>query len=139
MFKIFSKSKKILFTFYAFVLNLVFAKTVLAADESCMPDFFKRFEFTVRGGKTENAAQGLTQICTAAGAIKFAIDGTLILAGSIAVLFIMMGGFWYLTSGGNEETAEKGKKTLVNSIIGLVVIIMAYAIVRIITSLVTSG
>ena len=57
----------------------------------------------------------------------------------VAVLFIMLGGFWYLTSAGNEESAEKGQKTLTNAIIGLVVIILAATIVRIIANTVIAG
>ena len=143
------KRQKFLFGLCLSVLNFVFVKIVFAAENityrvtstsnnSCMPDFFKKFEFTV-GSSTQNAAQGLTNICTAADLIKFAIDGILLFAGSVAVLFIMVGGFWYLSSGGNEETAEKGRKTLMNSIIGLVVIIMAYAVVRVIANVLVTN
>ncbi len=56
-------------------------------------------------------------------------------AAIVTVVFLIIGGFWYLTSAGSEELAEKGRKTLVNSIIGLVIIIMAFAIVRIVGNL----
>ena len=54
------------------------------------------------------------------------------LAGAIAVLVLIVGGFWYITSGGNEEQAEKGKKAIINALIGVVVIVLSYAIVTII-------
>lgn len=56
----------------------------------------------------------------------------LFFAGTIAVLFVVIGGFWYLTSGGNEETAEKGRKTVTNAIIGIIIVVMSYAIIRVI-------
>jgi hypothetical protein len=115
--------------------NLLFAHKVLA-DSTC-DSFYKQFNFVI-GGQPDNTVQGLPQYCTASSVLTFAINGTLIFAGSIAVLFLMTGGFWYLTSGGNEEQAEKGKKTVVNSILGLVIIIMSFAIVRVVTSLLTS-
>ncbi len=59
-------------------------------------------------------------------------------AGIIAVVFLVLGGYWYMASGGNEELAEKGKKTIVNFVLGLVVIIMAYAIVTILFNTLTS-
>ncbi len=59
------------------------------------------------------------------------------LAGLVGVLFLIIGGYWYLASAGNEETAEKGKKTIINAIIGLVVIILAYTIVTIIANTLT--
>lgn len=54
------------------------------------------------------------------------------IAGIIAVLFIIIGGFQYITSGANQELAETGKKTLRNAIIGLIVIILSYVMVSVI-------
>jgi len=48
-------------------------------------------------------------------------------AGGIAVLFIVYGGIIYIT--GAEKGAERGKTILTNAIIGLVIIILSYAIV----------
>ncbi len=77
------------------------------------------------------------QYCSINALVLWLIETGLILAGTVAVLFIMLGGFWYLTSAGNEESAEKGQKTLTNAIIGLVVIILAATIVRIVANTVT--
>ena len=63
----------------------------------------------------------------------------LLFAGAIAVVFVIIGGYQYIASGGNEETAEKGKKTLINAIIGIVVIVLAYAIINVIVNLVGSS
>lgn len=59
------------------------------------------------------------------------------LAGVIAVLILIVGGFWYITSSGNEEQVEKGKKAIINAIIGLVVVMLSYAIVTIISTTLT--
>ncbi len=56
---------------------------------------------------------------------KLALD----LIGGIAVIFILIGAFWYITAFGNEEKAQKGKTTLLWAIIGLVVIILAQVII----------
>src|SRR5262245_16061209 len=56
------------------------------------------------------------------------------LAGLVAVLFLIIGGFRYITSAGNEETAENAKKIITNAIIGVVVIILAFVIVRVISN-----
>lgn len=63
----------------------------------------------------------------------------LFIAGAIAVLFVIIGGFQYVTSGGNEESAKKGKKTLTNAIIGIVIIILAYAIINVVVNTVGRG
>ena len=59
------------------------------------------------------------------------------LAGLIAVFFLIIGGYQYMTSAGNEELAERGKRTLQNAIIGLVIIILSYAIVTVISNSLT--
>jgi hypothetical protein len=67
--------------------------------------------------------------------IKFLLT----MSGVVAVVAIMIGGFWYMTAAGNEEQAEKGKNTLTNFFLGLVVILMAYALVTILNNLLTQG
>ena len=37
-------------------------------------------------------------------------------------------------AGGNEETAESAKKTIINAIIGIVVVILSFVIVRVISN-----
>lgn len=51
------------------------------------------------------------------------------LAGIVAMIYIVVGAFNYLTAYGNEQKAEAGKNTLMWAIIGLVVIILARLIV----------
>ncbi|MDE2311950.1 MAG: TrbC/VirB2 family protein [Patescibacteria group bacterium] len=71
--------------------------------------------------------------------IKTVINWLLGIAFGIAVLFLIIGGFWYITSAGNEETAEKGKNTAINAIIGIVIIILSYVIVNVVANLVSSS
>ncbi len=77
------------------------------------------------------------------GLITTVINWMLAIAFGIAVLFLIIGGFWYITSAGNEETAEKGKNTAINAIIGIVIIILSYVIVNVVSNFVgrsgTSG
>lgn len=50
------------------------------------------------------------------------------LSGSVALLMFMYGGVMWLTSGGNAERVERGKKIFTWATIGLVIIFGAYAI-----------
>lgn len=61
------------------------------------------------------------------------------LAGLVAVLFLLIGGFRYITSAGNEEVAEQAKKIIINAIIGIVVIILSFVIVRVISQTLISN
>lgn len=67
------------------------------------------------------------------------IEILLYFAGGIAVLFLIIGGFQYIAARGNEETTEKAKKTITGAIIGIIIIVMAFAIVAIVNSLLTRG
>lgn len=83
-----------------------------------------------------NAGQGtgLPTESTASGIIIRIINILLAIAGLVAVVFLIIGGFRYITAGGNEETAEAAKTTITNAIIGIVVIILSFVIVRIISN-----
>ncbi|MDQ7009822.1 MAG: pilin [Candidatus Gracilibacteria bacterium] len=47
----------------------------------------------------------------------------------IAIGFAIYGGFQILTAGGDDDKVKKGKTTLINALIGIFVIMMAWSIV----------
>lgn len=51
----------------------------------------------------------------------------------IAVVFIIYGGFVWLTAGGSEERVEKAKGIITAAVIGLIVILLAWAVVIFVT------
>lgn len=53
----------------------------------------------------------------------------LLLVGVIAVLFLIIGGFYYMTSAGNPEQIGKAKTTILYAIIGILVTLLAWAVV----------
>jgi amino acid transporter len=69
--------------------------------------------------------------------LKTIIDWALYLAAIIAVIFIIIGGFMYITSAGDATKATTGRKTLTNAIIGLVIIVMSYLIVQVVYNFLT--
>ncbi len=70
--------------------------------------------------------------------IKTVINWMLGIAFGIAVLFLIIGGFWYITSAGNEETGEKGKGPPVNAITGMVIIFFSYVFFNVVWNLVVN-
>lgn len=58
-------------------------------------------------------------------------------AGVLCILFIVFGGLQYAL-GGISDTKEKGKKTVMNAIIGLIVTTLAWIVINIIQVAVTS-
>lgn len=72
---------------------------------------------------------------TIASIIKTAMG----LLGIVAVVIILIGGFKWMTAGGNEEGADEGKKYIFSGIIGLAIILSAYALATyVINSLITA-
>ncbi len=70
------------------------------------------------------------------------INWALGLLAIIAVALIIYGGYYWLTAAGNEERITKAKKIILNTVIGLVIILLAWAIVNFIiqtTSNVSNG
>lgn len=57
------------------------------------------------------------------------------LAGIIFFVLLIIGGFRYITSGGDPKAIEGAKKTLTSAIIGLIVILMSYLILVLITQI----
>ncbi|MBU1348624.1 pilin [Patescibacteria group bacterium] len=54
--------------------------------------------------------------------------------GIIAVVIVLLGGFKYMISGGNEEKTSEAKKLIVSGIIGLAIILSAWAITSFVIS-----
>ena len=52
------------------------------------------------------------------------------IAGIVAVIFIVVGGFQYMTSSGDPSKTKKAKDTILYACIGLVVCALAFAIVN---------
>lgn len=73
---------------------------------------------------------------TISGIIVTLVTQLLIVAGALAVLFLIIGGVRYVVSAGNEQQVETAKKTIFNAIIGIVVIILAIVILNTVTKLI---
>lgn len=62
--------------------------------------------------------------------IKTIVNILLFVLGAIAVIMIIIGGIRYSTSGGDAGSIKGAKDTILYAVIGLVVAILAYAIVN---------
>lgn len=71
---------------------------------------------------------------TFGGFLSYLIMLVLGLAGLIAVTMIIWSGFRYITARGDDKVVGDAKKTLLNAIIGLVIIILSYTIVAIVSN-----
>ena len=60
--------------------------------------------------------------------IAYIIRVAMGLLGIVAVVIILIGGFTWMTAGGNDEQVGKAKKWIFSGIIGLAIILSAYAL-----------
>ena len=61
------------------------------------------------------------------------------IVGVVAVIMIIVGGFRYITSGGNDTSVTSAKNTILYAVIGLVVVALAQLIVRFTLSKLTNS
>lgn len=57
----------------------------------------------------------------------------LYVAGAFAVIMLVYGGIQYILSAGNSSKVEQAKKTIIYSVVGIVLIIISWAVVAFVT------
>lgn len=67
-----------------------------------------------------------------AAIFRLIINWALAIAFLAAVVVLIYGGFLYITSAGNTDSATKGKTAITNALIGVVIIVLSYVIVQIV-------
>ena len=89
------------------------------------------FRFLAAGGigeQTKKAADNAGTGSTASAAIGVILNSAYIIIGIVSVVYIIIGGINYSTSQGDPAKTKKAKDTILYSIIGLIVAILAFAI-----------
>lgn len=108
--------------------------TICLALVLVVTPFLAGAQFQIPDAGGTGLGGGLGSETTLTGFILRVINIALALAGLIAVLFMVIGGFRYITAGGNTDSAELGKKTILNAVIGIIVIILSFVIVRVVSN-----
>lgn len=80
--------------------------------------------------KGVNAAGGDEEKNTLGTRFEDIVNVMLYVLGAIAVIMIVIGGIRYATSGGDSSSIKGAKDTILYAVIGLIVAILAYAIVN---------
>ena len=71
--------------------------------------------------------------------IQIIINVALGVIGMVAVIMIIMGGFQYTSSQGDEKKVTKAKNTIMYGVIGLIIALLAFAIVNFVLGSVFGG
>lgn len=80
--------------------------------------------------KGVNQAGGSGNTKTLPEFIKNVVDILLFIIGAVSVIMIIIGGIRYVTSNGDASQTKAAQNTILYAVVGLVVAIMAYAIVE---------
>lgn len=91
-----------------------------------------------------NAAENITITDPLGLTSPFDLYGRLIrgftaVMGAVALFFFILGGFKWLTSGGNDEKVKKGRDTLIWATLGLTVILSSYIILSYVIATVSTA
>lgn len=62
--------------------------------------------------------------------IATAVNLVLAVAGVVFFFMLIIGGFRYLTAGGDEKVAQEARKTLTNAMIGLIIIVASFLVAQ---------
>lgn len=101
-----------------------------------LPAWYKYLNVRQVGGNCEivlATRDGETDWQKTAISIVFAlIDMATRLAGLVAVIFVIVGGFTFITSNGQPEKAKNARNTILNALVGVVIAIVAATVVNIV-------
>lgn len=82
------------------------------------------------GSTAANTAGGPTKLFGEGSVLTTIINFALYFIGAVSVLMLIIGGVRYTMSGGNEKAVGAAKSTILYAVIGVVVALLAYAIVN---------
>ena len=88
---------------------------------------------TCTAGDTASGAQKIQDIVT------LIINIFSVIVGIVAVIMILVGGFKYITSGGDSGNISSAKNTIVYAVIGLIIVALSQFIVKFVLNKVTTA
>lgn len=98
------------------------------------------FDGTVQDGA--DAARGTDQTADlfgSTGIFRTITNVLLFVLGAISVIMIIIGGLRYVISGGNATAVTAAKNTILYAIVGVIVALLAYAIINFVLNSFASG
>ncbi len=110
------------------IITLVALFSIVALPQVAMADPTQTSPAgQIQSGVNSTGGAGATPLGTQ---LKNIVNVLLYILGAIAVIMIVVGGIRYVTSGGDSGAVSGAKNTILYSVVGLIVAILAYAIVN---------
>jgi len=100
--------------------------------------------FEVDSGLIETANEtgytgGAIQLGSLSNVVSKIIEIVLSFVGVIFLVLLIYGGYTWMIARGNEQQVEKAKSIIINAIIGLVIVMAAYAITALVSTLIPTS
>jgi cytochrome bd-type quinol oxidase subunit 2 len=135
--------KKYLKAFSAFII----IPLLILVSGGVQVSAFSLFDRTCSGGKVQGGNGSTSPVCESShssrndngynnvvlSTLNDAINIMAVVAGTAAVIIIIIAGFTYATAGGNAEETKNARNRILWASIGLVIISLAWTITRFIT------
>ena len=114
---------------FAFII-LFCVGQVFSVNAAILDPGITRQHSPIEGGQTDKFIKeaGFTKSANLANTIATLIQAFLGILGIIFLILIIYSGYNWMTAAGNEEKVTKAKQTLTRAVIGLIIIVCAYAI-----------
>lgn len=108
--------------------GLLFAAPVWAQDATTTePACTSPADCMTKGVNSTGGTGGQADLGTV---IETITNVLMFIIGAVAVIMIVIGGFMYVTSQGDSSKTTSAKNTILYAVIGLIVALLAYAVVR---------
>ena len=112
-----------------------FIHTALETTATTLRTFGQAFNLSMSDGAA--SARGVDQAATLfgnTGIFTTVTNVMLFIVGAISVIMIVIGGLRYVISGGDTSNVTAAKNTILYAIVGLVVAMLAYAMINFVIS-----
>lgn len=115
--------------------TLLPASALAVTGENCDPT---QGQITA-GAECAKANSQAQSLFNQGGAFTLISNILIFLVGAVAVIMLIWGGLQYVISAGDQKRVESAKNTILYSIIGIVIAILAFAIVSFVTTQLTTN
>lgn len=112
------------------VVGLVMSEDVYAADDVCSDTSIDEELRRAAGCKIDGVGVFTDENQTVVPVVLKIIEVILTFTGVIATIVVIYGGFVFVTSTADASKITKAKKSIMYGLIGMVIALMAYAIVK---------
>jgi hypothetical protein len=110
---------------------------VIAAPTLAQADGCEYIDQSIKNYDTE--IPKFPRYCTMAQFLQRILNIAFAVIAGLSLIFMVIGGYQYMTAHGNEEQATSGRKTVVYALVGLIVVLLAVTLVNILVNLILFG